>query len=250
VKSCLKSVPLHTSQSTCKWQKGVHFSMSHILIVDDDPHFRELVSVTLKREGFHTYEAADGMEALAQLESRKTDLVIIDVLMPNMDGWQLCRAIRKQYDLPLLMLTAKGETREKVKGFRLGTDDYLVKPFESEELIVRIRALLRRYRINASQKVEIGHFVLNRNTYEVTTGRQKVMLPLKEFELLFKLASFPEKTFSRDQLIEDIWGFDFDGNERTLDVHINRLRKRFPDNEYPFKIRTIRGLGYRLEVSP
>lgn len=221
--------------------------MTNILIVDDDPHMRELVGLFLRPAGFEIAESSDGVEALATLESMKADLVILDIMMPHMDGWELCREIRKQYDIPLLMLTAKGDTTQKVKGFELGTDDYLVKPFEPAELVVRVKALLKRYRIAISQTVQIGGLMMDRNTYEVLVENRRVELPLKEFELLFKLASYPGKTFSREQLIEDIWGFDYEGTDRTVDVHINRLRERFPDTTSGFKIRTIRGLGYRLE---
>jgi len=222
--------------------------MSKILVVDDDPHIRELSRVFLQNEGFTVYEAVDGVDALTQLETLKVDLVVLDVMMPNMDGWELCRQLRDDYDMPLLMLTAKGETHDKLKGFQLGTDDYLVKPFEPLELVVRVKALLKRYRIVASQTVQIGELTMNRKTYEVTAKGERITLPLKEFELLFKLASYPGKTLSRDSLIEDIWGYNFEGNERTLDVHINRLRERFPEDQYSFRIRTIRGLGYRMEV--
>ncbi len=222
--------------------------MSKILIVDDDPHIRELAGVFLRNEGFETYEACDGVKALKKLETLKADLVILDIMMPNMDGWELCRQLRESYDIPILMLTAKGETSQKLKGFQLGTDDYVVKPFEPAELVARVQALLKRYRIAASQTVQIGELVMDHKTFQVTVDGATVTLPLKEFELLFKLASYPGRTFSRDQLIEDIWGYDFEGNERTLDVHINRLRERFPEDKYSFKIRTIRGLGYRMEV--
>ena len=221
--------------------------MTKLLIVDDDPHLRELVSVFLKAEGFELLEAADGLEAVRLLDSKKIDIAVIDIMMPNMDGWELCREIRAHYDIPVLLLTAKGETSDKVKGFHLGADDYLVKPFEPPELVVRVRALLKRYRIAASQTVQAGKLSMNRNTHETTAGGDAFALPLKEFELLFKLAGMPGKTFSREQLIEDIWGYDFEGNERTLDVHINRLRERFSEERHGFRIRTIRGLGYRLE---
>jgi two-component system, OmpR family, response regulator len=222
--------------------------MTQILIVDDDPHIRELLRLLLQNEGFEIREASDGVEALALLESAKADLVILDIMMPNMDGWTLCRELREHYDLPLLMLTAKGETMQKIKGFELGTDDYLVKPFEPLELVVRVKALLKRYRIAASQTVQIGELLLNRKTYEISVGSNSITLPLKEFELLFKLASYPGKTFSREQLIEQIWGYDYEGDERTVDVHIKRLRERFPEEVHSFKISTVRGLGYRLEV--
>jgi DNA-binding response OmpR family regulator len=223
--------------------------MNKILIVDDDPHIRELTRVFLKAEGFDTIEAGDGVEALARLDAARADLVVLDVMMPNMDGWELCRILKEEFDLPVLMLTAKGETSQKLKGFQLGTDDYLVKPFEPLELVARVKALLKRYRIAASQTVQAGGLVMDRRTFTVTVNGENLTLPLKEFELLFKLASDTGRTFTREQLIEDIWGFDFNGNERTLDVHINRLRERFPEGRYAFKIRTIRGLGYRMEVS-
>ncbi|MDR0271655.1 response regulator transcription factor [Paenibacillus sp.] len=224
--------------------------MPLILVVDDDPHIRELVSHLLKSEGFQTAEAANGHEALKVMETARADLVILDLMMPGMDGWELCKELAADYeDLPLLMLTAKGETVHKVKGFELGTDDYLVKPFDPPELIVRVKALLKRYRIAASQQIQIGSLRLNRKTYECYISEEVVTLPLKEFELLFLLASYPGKTFSRDQLIEHIWGFDYEGDERTVDVHIKRLRERFSAKEHSFQIRTIRGLGYRLEMT-
>ncbi|HZG16364.1 MAG TPA: response regulator transcription factor [Candidatus Bathyarchaeia archaeon] len=222
--------------------------MANILIVDDDPHIRELIGLFLRKEGFEVHEASDGVKALAMMVSMKVDMVILDIMMPNMDGWALCKELRKQYDLPLLMLTAIGETTQKVKGFELGTDDYLVKPFEPLELVARVKALLKRYRIATSQRVQIGELVLDRKTFEVSVDGKSLTLPLKEFDLLFKLASYPGKTFSREQLIEQIWGYHYEGDERTVDVHIKRLRERFPEEQHSFKISTIRGLGYRLEV--
>jgi two-component system OmpR family response regulator len=222
--------------------------MTKILIVDDDPHIRELLSVLLRNEGYEIHEAEDGLKALSLLETIKVDMVILDIMMPNMNGWELSLEVRKQYDLPMLMLTAKGETMQKVKGFEHGTDDYLVKPFEPQELLVRVKAVLKRYRIALSQTVQIGDLILDRKTFEISIGSQVLNLPLKEFELLFKLASYPGKTFSREQLIEQIWGYDYEGDERTIDVHIKRIRERFPEEQHTFKISTIRGLGYRLEV--
>jgi len=224
--------------------------LANVLIVDDDPHIRELIRHFLQNEGLTVHEASDGVEALAKLESVKVALVILDIMMPNMDGWELCRKLREHYDFPLLMLTAKGETSQKIKGFQLGTDDYLVKPFEPPELVARVKALLRRYRIAVSQKVEIGEVTLDRGTFEVTVSGERISLPPKEFELLFLLASYPGQTLTRERLIEEIWGYDFEGNERTLDVHINRLRERFPEARHSFRIATVRGLGYRLEVRP
>ncbi|WP_127531254.1 response regulator transcription factor [Paenibacillus kobensis] len=222
--------------------------MVNILVVDDDSSIRKLVSHFMKETGYIVEEAEDGVDALRRLESFKADLVILDVMMPNMDGWKLCSELREYYpDMPLLMLTAKGDTSQKVKGFELGTDDYVVKPFDAEELIARVKALLKRYRIAVSSTVQIGNVTLNRRTFETALGEGAIALPPKEFELLFKLASYPGQTLLREQLIEAIWGVDFDGNERTLDVHVNRLRERFPESAAGFRIATVRGLGYRME---
>ena len=224
--------------------------MNKIMIVDDDAHIRELAGIFLKREGFEILEASDGVEALGKLEEIKADLVIVDIMMPKMDGWELCRQVKASYDIPVLMLTARGETSQKLKGFQLGTDDYLVKPFEPLEMVARVKALLKRYRIISSQTIQAGKLLLDRKAYTVKVDSEELTLPLKEFELLFKLASEPGRTFTREQLIEDIWGFDFHGNFRTLDVHINRLRGCFLEDRSFIRIRTIRGLGYRLEVKP
>jgi two-component system, OmpR family, response regulator len=224
--------------------------MSKILVVDDDLHIRELVSVFLRNEGFGVIEAEDGVDALSKVDSIKVDLAVIDVMMPKMDGWELCEELKASLDIPVLMLTAKGETSQKLKGFQLGTDDYIVKPFEPLEMVARVKALLKRYRIESSQTIQIGGLVMDHKTYQIRVDGESLTLPLKEFELLFRLASYPGRTISREKLIEDIWGYDFHGNDRTLDVHVNRLRERFPEEKHSFKITTIRGLGYRLEVNP
>lgn len=224
--------------------------MTKLLVVDDDAYIRELVKVFLQNEGLEVIEATDGVDALSKLASEKVDMIVMDIMMPNMDGWTLCEEIRSfNTDLPILMLTAKGETSQKVKGFHLGTDDYLVKPFEPAELIVRVKSILKRYRISISQIVEAGNVKLNRQTHEVDLNGEIIILRLKEFELLFTLASYVGKTFSREQLIEEIWGYDYEGDERTVDVHIKRIRERFPQEMSSFIIRTIRGLGYRLELT-
>ncbi|WCM63414.1 response regulator transcription factor [Paenibacillus polymyxa] len=222
--------------------------MTRVLVVDDDPHIRELVGHFLRMEGLEVVEAVDGLDAMRIFDEIKVDLLVLDIMMPGMDGWELCRKLREQTDLPLLMLTAKGETSQIVKGFALGTDDYLVKPFDPMVLVARVKALLKRYRIMASKSVTVGDLVLRSDTFECRAGEKEITLPLKEFELLFKLASYPGKTFTRDQLIEQIWGYDYEGDERTVDVHIKRLRERFPEASHSFRISTIRGLGYRLEV--
>lgn len=222
--------------------------MNKIMVVDDDANIRELIRLILKKEEFQVLEAIDGIDAMEKLERNKVDLIILDVMMPNMDGWEFCEKVRSFNDLPILMLTAKGETSQKIRGFKLGADDYLTKPFEPEELIARVKALLKRCNIEASKIIEVGNIIIDKNQYMVRAEKEEITLPLKEFELLYMLASSPGKTFSRDHLIEDIWGYDFDGNERTLDVHIGRLRDKFLQEFYGFKITTIRGVGYRLEV--
>ncbi len=222
--------------------------MNRLLIVDDDPYIRELVSKILSNEGFEIIEAIDGRDAFTKFGNERIDLVVCDVMMPNMDGFEFCQKARRYYEeLPILMLTAKGETHSKVKGLDLGADDYLVKPFEATELIARIKALLRRYGKVTLQKINFGDMVMDAASHTVEMDGKRIDLPLKEFELLFELGASLGKTHIRRQLIDDIWGYDFEGNERTLDVHINRLRERFGDGENGFRIVTVRGLGYRLE---
>jgi two-component system OmpR family response regulator len=224
--------------------------MTTILVVDDDVHIRELISLYLTDEGFSIAERANGEEALDYVIDNQVDMVIMDIMMPQMDGWELCRKLRELGDMPILMITANGESMHRIKGFQLGTDDYLVKPFEPEEMVMRVKALLKRYRISVSHHIQLGPVKLDRNNYEIVfekTG-EVLTLPLKEFELLYKLASYPGQLFTRDHLIQQVWGVDFEGNERTIDVHINRLRDRLEAFSAHFKIITLRGLGYKLEV--
>lgn len=222
--------------------------MNSILVVDDDPNIRELVTVFLQNEGLSCLEAADGEQAIEILHKESAALIVLDIMMPRMDGWTFCRKVRETYgQIPILMLTAKGETMQKVRGFRLGADDYLVKPFEPIELVMRVKVLLKRYRISASQEVRIGQLVLDRKSMEVRNDATTMTIPLKEFELLFMLAGTPGRTYTRDDLIENIWGYDYEGDERTVDVHIKRLRERFPAAACGFVIKTVRGLGYRVE---
>lgn len=223
-------------------------NLNKILVIDDDGYIRELICTVLKNEGFSVFEAVNGRDALQKLGEEKVDLCVLDIMMPQMDGYEFCKQVRRYYeDMPILMLTAKSELSQKVKGFELGADDYLTKPFEIDELLVRIKALLRRYKVVTSQTISIGNLVMDKSSYTISSNNVKCDIPMKEFELLFMLGSYPGKTLSRDRLIEEVWGLDFEGNERTLDVHINRLRERFPFEVYTFKITTIRGLGYRLE---
>ncbi|MDU0203934.1 MULTISPECIES: response regulator transcription factor [Paenibacillus] len=223
--------------------------MSKILIVDDDAHIRELMSLFLQNEGFDVIEAENGEQAISLLENTVVELVILDIMMPLVDGWDLCKEIRKRDPhILLLMVTAKGESAHKVKGFQLGTDDYLAKPFDPVELVLRIKALLKRSRISSSKVIQLGEVLLNLGTYKVVRGNEEQALPLKEFELLFKLASYPGQIFTREQLITQIWGMDYEGDDRTVDVHIKRLRQRFASDIKHFYIETARGLGYRLVV--
>lgn len=223
--------------------------MPNILVVDDDAHIRELIRLYLADEGFDVIEKSNGEAALVYAENHAVDLVILDIMMPKMDGWALCRELRELGDIPILMLTSKGEAQDKIKGFKLGTDDYLVKPFDPMELVLRVRALLKRYRISAASTIRLGDIELDRKTYQVIyRDGKRVTIPMKEFELLYKLGSYTSQLFTRDHLIEQIWGLDYEGDERTVDVHIKRLRERFAEFEADFRIVTIRGLGYRLEV--
>ncbi|WP_206207716.1 response regulator transcription factor [Virgibacillus indicus] len=222
-------------------------NMITILIVDDDPHIRELLRFYLQKEGYQTMEAADGQEAIAHLEANRIQLAIVDIMMPHVDGYQLCEEIRKFYDIPVMMLTAKGEIADKEKAYLAGTDDYIVKPFEPKEVLFRIKALLRRFQMTNEEIITIGNTIINRKSYEVQANGKTIILPLKEFELLAQLANYPNRIFTREQLIDLVWGNDYEGNDRTVDVHIKRLRERFPLNQHDFSIKTVRGLGYKLE---
>ncbi|MFF2888303.1 response regulator transcription factor [Paenibacillus sp. NPDC057967] len=224
--------------------------MTNILIADDDAHIRELLALFLKAEGYEIVEARDGAEALEIVENTHLDMVILDIMMPHINGWDLCKEIRSyNANIPLLMVTAKGESGQKVKGFQLGTDDYVTKPFDPLELVMRVKALLKRYRIESSQSVQLGDLLLDRRSYQVMRGEERISLPLKEFELLFKLANHPGQIFTREQLIAQIWGKDYEGDDRTVDVHIKRLREKFSDEKQSFQIETARSLGYRLVLS-
>ncbi|WP_217594268.1 response regulator transcription factor [Cohnella sp. GbtcB17] len=223
--------------------------MTRIVVADDDAHIRKLIALYLQNEGFDTAEASDGIEALSLMEQSSVDAVILDIMMPYMDGWELCREIRRLYpEMPLLMVTAIGESAQKVKGFQLGTDDYVTKPFDPLELVMRVKALLKRYRIAASQIVRLGGIVLDRRAGKVFREGEALLIPLKEFELLFMLACHPGQILTRAQLIVQIWGMDYEGDDRTVDVHIKRIRERFAEDTGHFRIETVRSLGYRLEV--
>jgi len=222
--------------------------MKTILIVDDDENIRSLVKGLLMREGYKVITAENGVAALAILKTELCDLAVVDIMMPVMDGYKLTSDIRKLYDLPIILLTAKSQIEDKEKGFESGTDDYLIKPFEAKELIFRVNALLRRYGNVSVTNINLGSLFINKKSYEVKINNKTYMLPLKEFELLTFMATNPNQVFSRGHLIEKIWGLDFEGDERTVDVHIKRLRERFASIAKDFAIKTIRGVGYSLEV--
>lgn len=221
--------------------------MTTILIVDDEREIVDLVSIHLTREGFSTIKAANGNEALTLIDEVWPDLAIVDVMMPNMDGFTLTKKLR-QYDIPVLLLTAKGSIEDKESGFQAGSDDYVVKPFEPKELIYRVRAILRRYNKDTTPLIQVGSLRINRERYEVRIDDVTYMLPLKEFELLTTLATRPGRVFERDFLMERVWGLDFSGDDQTLNVHIKRLREKLHVATNEVKITTVRGVGYKLEV--
>jgi DNA-binding response OmpR family regulator len=223
--------------------------MTTILIVDDDINILKLVNIYLSEQGYQVFKAKDGIEALGILKKEACDLAVVDVMMPFMDGYALTKEIRKQFDIPVILLTAKNQIEDKEQGFQAGTDDYLVKPFEPKELSFRIKALLRRYDHQADETIlRIGSTTINKKSYEVQIGNRTLLLPLREFELLSYLISNPKQVFSREHLIEQIWGLDYEGDERTVDVHVKRLRERFSKLTDDFQIKTVRGVGYSLEV--
>jgi len=221
-----------------------------ILVVDDDPHILALMDITLRQAGFNTHLSQGGHEALRLINTTKLDLAILDVMMPAPDGWTLCERIRSESSLPVIIVTARASTADTIKGLHLGADDYVTKPFEPAELVARVKAVLRRFRIATDQEIEIGDVHLDARTNQATWAGRDVPLPPKEFVLLFELARYCGQTLLRDRLIEELWGVEFSGDERTLDVHIKRLRDKFPAEASPFRIRTIRGVGYRLETAP
>ncbi len=219
--------------------------MLKILVAEDDPSTSKLLCAILKLNGYDPVSARDGEEALDIMDHQHIDLMISDVMMPKMDGFVLTKIIRESGSmLPIIMLTAKALPEDKRTGFLVGTDDYMVKPPDRQELILRIKALLRRARIVDEHKITIGEVVLDYDTHTVRRGYDAQVLPPKEFNLLYKLLAYPERTFTRLELLDEIWGMDSESDEKTVNVHINRLRTRFMD--WPeFEIQTIRGMGYR-----
>lgn len=222
--------------------------MKKIIVADDDMNIRTLLRHVLTREGYQVLEAADGREAMVLMKKSTVDLAVVDVMMPYMDGLELCEYIRETYDIPVILLTARQQLSDKEQGYLHGTDDYVTKPFEPEELLFRIKALFRRYSVAASDKIRLNSLVIDRKNYEISDGNDVLLLPVKEFELLAQLAQYPGRLFSRSELIELVWGADYEGDERTVDVHIKRLRDRFSGYKNDFTIRTVRGIGYKVEM--
>lgn len=222
--------------------------MNRILLVEDDERLQQLYQSVLERAGFLVFAVANGTEALKQLESTQVDVIITDIMMPVMDGYELLETLRSsRVETPVLIITARADFEDKKKGFQLGTDDYMTKPVDVNEMVLRVEALLRRAKINHSHQLNIGQTSLNQETYEVIKQDQAILLPQKEFQLLYKLLSYPNKIFTRQQLMDDIWGLDTNTEERTIDVHIKRLRTRFIEND-DFQIITVRGLGYKAVI--
>lgn len=224
-----------------------------ILIVDDDENIAELISLYLTKECFETKIVYDGESALTQLSSFKPNLILLDLMLPGIDGYQVCREIRKNNNTPIIMLSAKGETFDKVLGLELGADDYMIKPFETKELVARVKAVLRRYHLpqsqtnsgDASQIVEYPDLTINLGNYSVLYYGKNIEMPPKELELLYFLASSPNQVFTREQLLDNIWGYEYIGDTRTVDVHIKRIREKIKDHAR-WSIDTVWGIGYKF----
>ena len=222
-----------------------------VLIVDDDAHIAELIRLYLEKEGFKTKVAPNGNKALQMFREDAPSIVLLDIMMPEMDGWQVCREIRRISNIPIIMLTAKGETFDKVLGLELGADDYVVKPFEPKELIARVKAVLRRFESKDTQtmkEIVFPNLSINLSNYELKITGNIIEIPPKELELLYFLASNPNRVFTREQLLEEVWGFDYFGDSRTVDVHIKRLREKLEGVEGNWQLKTVWGVGYKFEV--
>lgn len=223
-----------------------------ILIVDDDLNICELLRLYIEKEGFEASIANDGETALKMFETVGPDLILLDIMLPGLDGWQVCREIRKKSTCPIIMLTAKGEVFDKVLGLELGADDYVVKPFETKEVVARINAVLRRTgesaKQNENKEVSYDKLVINLTNYELKVNGVQVDTPPKEMELIYHLASNPNRVFTRDQLLDEVWGFDYYGDSRTVDVHVKRLREKLEGVSDQWALKTVWGVGYKFEV--
>ena len=222
-----------------------------VLVVDDDRNICELIRLYLEKEGFSVVLAYDGQSAVELFKETTPSVVLLDIMLPKMDGFQVCREIRRISNIPIIMLTAKGETFDKVLGLELGADDYMVKPFENKELVARIKAVLRRYdpKDNKDKEVIYPNIVINLTNYELKINGNVIDIPPKELELLYYLATNPNKVFTREQLLETVWGFDYFGDSRTVDVHVKRLREKLElAGEQNWQLKTVWGVGYKFEV--
>ncbi len=223
-----------------------------IMVADDDQNICELLRLYLEKEGYTVVIANDGEEAVAKFQTENPSLILLDVMMPRLDGWQTCREIRKKSDVPIIMITAKGETFDKVLGLELGADDYIVKPFETKEVVARIKAVLRRADKAVSEpevkEVTYDKLSVNMTRYEMKVNGKVVDTPPKELELLYHLASHPNRVYTRDQLLDEVWGFEYYGDSRTVDVHIKRLREKLEGVSDQWSLKTVWGVGYKFEV--
>ena len=220
-----------------------------ILIVEDEANIRELLRLYLEREGYTVLEAENGVEGIKKWKSDKPDMLLLDVMMPVMDGWAVCREIRAESDVPIIMLTAKGETADRVCGLEMGADDYIVKPLEMPEVIARVRAVFRRMAPDdAPEKLSFDNLVIDKQAYDLVIKGKRVDAPPKEIELLYFLASSPNRVFTRAQLLDDVWGFDYFGDTRTVDVHVKRLREKLEGVSDKWELKTVWGVGYKFET--
>ena len=220
-----------------------------ILIVEDEANIRELLRLYLEREGYTVLEAENGVEGIKKWKSDKPDMLLLDVMMPVMDGWAVCREIRAESDVPIIMLTAKGETADRVSGLEMGADDYIVKPREMPEVIARVRAVFRRMAPDdAPEKLSFDNLVIDKQAYDLVIKGKRVDAPPKEIELLYFLASSPNRVFTRAQLLDDVWGFDYFGDTRTVDVHVKRLREKLEGVSDKWELKTVWGVGYKFET--
>ena len=220
-----------------------------ILIVEDEANIRELLRLYLEREGYTVLEAENGVEGIKKWKSDKPDMLLIDVMRPVMDGWEVCREIRAESDVPIIMLTAKGETADRVSGLEMGADDYIVKPLEMPEVIARVRAVFRRIAPDdAPEKLSFDNLVIDKQAYDLVIKGKRVDAPPKEIELLYFLASSPNRVFTRAQLLDEVWGFDYFGDTRTVDVHVKRLREKLEGVSDKWELKTVWGVGYKFET--
>lgn len=232
--------------------KGRVFMAKKALVVEDDGNIAELLRLYLEKDGFEVSIAADGGTGVRLAQSESPDIILLDIMLPVLDGWQVCRKIRETSRVPIIMLTAKGETLDKVNGLDMGADDYIVKPFEVKELLARIHAVMRRTEpeeTSAERKLSFDKLIINLDSYELIVNGKKIETPPKEMELLFHLASTPNRVYTRNQLLDEVWGFDYFGDSRTVDVHIKRLREKLEGVSDQWSLKTVWGVGYKFELN-